>query len=653
MLSGVRREKYKWLQPVLAVVNVALTMILFELIWPMLHTGSLSFLTETSTGFMYIVFVPLLLRPWRKAPKPVLLVHDVLLLLSAAGVCLVTVEYIVKGCSIGMEKSFWQGWFCYVAIAAVMYLIAGRVRLSVCLTVAVSLLHGLIDHYIMLFRGTPVMLSDIFSIGTAANVAQGYQISIDNAVSQGLGAAVLYCICVVLMGREWKCRRLLTLPGTAVLASVVYIGIQSIGTGISFWQGNRSYSEIYYFLSCASDSIVKKPVGYNEEKLKELGQRYQGKMGEKKPNIIVVMNESFSDLRTVGEFETNEEYMPYLRELMAGKENTISGDLLVSTFGGGTANTEFEFLTGISLGFLPVSASPYQMYIKKEIPSLVSSLNRQGYQTVAVHPYLSTSWNRENVYKSFGFDEQIYEAQFAQNAGRVRDFISDRTSYQKIIELYENKQPGQPLFAFDVTMQNHGGYAPKEYSNYEERIHLTGEYEGEYPDVNTYLSLVRYSDDAIKELIEYFSAEDEPTAIVFFGDHLPGVNKRFLDRLIGGDTDWNSFDVQLRKFYTPFFIWANYDIPEQTDVQISANYLSAYMLEALGCATSGYDMLRLEMHKDFPLINKNAYESAADGWHKAEEAKKDAKFAPYYFAQYAQIFDPKSRVDAWYDPAAE
>lgn len=646
-------EKHKWIRPLRTIVNFALTAIFFELMWPLLHEGSFSYLPETSIGLLYILFIPMLLRPWRKAPTPVLLLHDILLLLSTAAVCLVSVEYIVKGCRISMEKSFWQGWFCYVAIGAIIYLIAGRIRLSVCMTVAVSLLHGLIDHYIMMFRGTPVMLSDIFSIGTAANVAQGYEIPFELPVLWGAGAAILYCICVILMGRRWKYKRLLTLPGVAVLGIVACAGIQSVGTGVAFWQGNRTYSEMYYFLSCASDSMVKKPSGYDANKLQELEQEYVGKAGEVKPNLIVVMNESFSDLRMVGSFETNEDYMPYLRELMEGKENTISGKLLVSTFGGGTANTEFEFLTGASLGFLPVSSSPYQMYIKKDVPSLVSALEKQGYQTVAMHPYSSSSWNRENVYKNFGFDQQIYEDQFAANAERVRDFISDRASYRKIIELYENKQPGEPLFVFDVTMQNHGGYAPKEYANYEERIQLTGQYEGKYPDVNTYLSLIKYSDEAIQEMIEYFSNIDEPTAIVFFGDHLPAVDNQFLASLIGGSVDWDSYEVKLRKFATPFFIWANYDIREQRDVQISVNYLSAYTLEALGCSTSGFDEMRLAMRQFFPQMSRIAYESVGSEWHDAASAKDEAQLKDYHMAQYAQIFDEKRRIDAWYEPKVD
>ena len=148
------------------------------------------------------------------------------------------------------------------------------------------------------------------------------------------------------------------------------------------------------------------------------------------------MNESFSDLGIVGNFETNEDYMPFVHSMQKGQKNTITGNLLVSTFGGGTANTEFEFLTGDTMAFLPFGCSPYQMYVKSEMPSLVGALEAQNYQTVAMHPYLSTSWNRPQVYQSFGFDEQCYEDSFPSDVERVRGRVSDSASYKKIIELY-------------------------------------------------------------------------------------------------------------------------------------------------------------------------------------------------------------------------
>lgn len=184
------------------------------------------------------------------------------------------------------------------------------------------------------------------------------------------------------------------------------------------------------------------------------------------------------------------------------------------------------------MAFLPYNCSAYQVFIKSEMPNLTSGLDSLGYQTAAIHPYLSTSWNRTNVYRFFGFEAQYYQDDFAADASRVRDYISDSASYKKIFELYENKRENTPLFVFNVTMQNHGGYDWDGDGYFDKRIYLTGEEQDKYPTVDQYLSLVRYSDDAVQELISYFSKVDEPTAIVFFGDHQPNLPEDFYNTLL-------------------------------------------------------------------------------------------------------------------------
>ena len=650
-----KKDEGKWNWALLAA-NVLLMLCFAAVFWPILHKGSLSFLDKTSNLLALAAFLPLVLRPWKKAPAPLALLHDLLLLGSASAVSVVVVEYMVKGGSVGLEQSFWQGWLCYIGLYAAAYLITARGRHAVCVGMGISLLHGLIDHYVMLFRGTPVMLSDVFSIGTAANVAQGYSAPVELSVLRGVSTAVLYCVLVCLMQRRWKLfdrwyvRRGCSLIVVALAAYAVHYGLGITGTSINFWASSRSYSEFYYFLRCAGRSIVRAPEGYSADGLQTLAEDYKGEQGTKTPNIIVIMNESFSDLGIVGNFETNEDYMPFVHSMQKGQKNTITGNLLVSTFGGGTANTEFEFLSGDTMAFLPFGCSPYQMYVKSEMPSLVGALEAQNYQTVAMHPYLSTSWNRPQVYQSFGFDEQCYEDSFPSDVERVRGRVSDSASYKKIIELYENREEGQPFFLFDVTMQNHGGYEREGYPAFEEKIRLTGEYEGRYQQVDTYLSLVRCSDEAVQELISYFANVSEDTAIIFFGDHQPNVPSAFYDELYGNTDAERSREQKQTKLITPFFIWANYDIGSQTGVEVSANYLSAFALDALGCSTSGFDELRLAAQQSVPRINSYGYYLADGSWHDNETLSECEALTAYRSAQYAQIFDPKKRIPQWYLP---
>lgn len=630
------------------VINAVLAVLLIYAAVYLLRKGTIFYRPESQKPLGVLAALPLLLRPRRRATAFELAVHDILVLLAASSFALLLTEYVVKGGIVIGNTAIWQGYVYHAAVFGLVYAFVGNIRWTTCIGMGLTLLYALINHYVTVFRGTPVLLSDIFAIGTAKNVAANYSVPVEMSVLQTLAIAVLFCIAVWRMRRAATPRRWQFITCSVLLCGWLY-GLNLAGNSFGFWQGNLQYSEWYYFCRTAGNAIVERPDGYSAEALAQITQTYEGTQGEVRPNIIVIMNESFADLHDVGDFETNEDYLPFVHSL-EGKENTITGDLLVSTFGGGTATTEFEVLTGDTAAFLPYGCSPYQMYVKRATPGLVSGLSKQGYQTVSLHPYRATSWNRQQVYERFGFDTQLYEDAFAQDAERVRSFISDSEDYRKIFEVFENKQADTPLFLFNVTMQNHGGYVPDETDNFEQTIQLTGEYAGKYPEVDEYLSLAKRSDDSIKELIDYFSSVEEPTAVIFFGDHQPNVPNAFYDDLLGDMDEDQIQQAKQKKMVTPFFIWANYDIEEQQDVQISANYLTAFALDALGCTTAGYDALRLAVQEQIPRINNAGYYLPDGSWFGLENMASDTRLAEYQMMQYAQLFDVKNRNDTWYEP---
>lgn len=262
---------------------------------------------------------------------------------------------------------------------------------------------------------------------------------------------------------------------------------------------------------------VDKPDGYSRQKAKELLDSYVGTddntaITDKSdyPNIIVVMDEAFSDLSVLGGFDTNTDYMPFVHSLEKGNENTITGYLNTSVCGGNTADTEFEFLTGNTMAFLPVGSIPYQQYIKSTTPSLASYLKSIGYATYAQHPYYGSGWNRDTVYPLLGFDNLSFMQDYS-NQRFVRKYISDETSFDRIIETYENKPDGQPAFIFNVTMQNHGGYTDT-YYGFDNTVTAD---KLNNSALDQYLSLIKMTDEDLKNLIEYFSNVDEKTIVVF------------------------------------------------------------------------------------------------------------------------------------------
>ena len=247
---------------------------------------------------------------------------------------------------------------------------------------------------------------------------------------------------------------------------------------------------------------------------------------EEKPNIIVIMNEAFSDLSVIGDFEASEDYLPYFRSLY-GSENTISGNLRVSVLGGNTANTEFEFLTGDTMAFLPTGSIPYQQFITGELPALPSLLKSYGYTTTALHPYNSTGWKRDQIYPLLGFEESLFNGDFTYKK-RLRGYITDESAFKEVIKAYEEKKENGPFFSFLVTMQNHGGYS-KDWTDFTRSITVEGMDDRKLPRINAYLTLLKKTDDAYRELISYFSQCEKKTIVLMFGDHQPNVETSFLE----------------------------------------------------------------------------------------------------------------------------
>jgi len=395
-----------------------------------------------------------------------------------------------------------------------------------------------------------------------------------------------------------------------------------------------------------------------------------GSRGEK-PNIIVIMNESLSDLRVDGDFTTNEEFMPFMDSL---EENTIKGYSYVSVFGSGTSNTEYEFLTGNTMAFMPAGSNAYQAYIKDTQPGLTSTLLSQGYTADAFHPYNRSSWNRTNVYNFMGFrsfttiedliDEDILEsyrstgndylfirrvqARYPDADMLLRKYVSDEYDYKKVIEMYENKEEGEPFYLFNVTMQNHSPYN-KTFANFPETISLTSP-AGSYRKADQYLSLVKASDEAFQELVEYFQEQDEPTVILMFGDHQPFVESDFYSNVMGQNVADMDDETMQKRYITNFILWANYDIPEGQIDMISMNYLSTLLLQVVGLDMPEYNKYLANLYTEIPVISAagcidsdgNFFLATSDG-EESEEITEEIK--NYRYIAYNNVADTANRED--------
>lgn len=525
---------------------------------------------------------------------------------------------------------------------AVFYLAAfgifGNTRFSLPLVSLFFYSLSVAETFVMEFRQNPIMLWDIFSLPTALSVAQNYHFSF--SMEMKTAGMVLLNINYLflffpLRARGLKQRLAAGIGSFGLLAAYVSVFFRQIVPAwalvINMWAMQESYDTYGYILATAVSAqyLVKKPPrGYSHAHLQELAEKIENgtyfagesiseNKGIRPVNLICIMNESLADLRVAGEFTTNKDYFPFLHGLT---ENTVKGSLCVPVFGAMTSNTEFEFLTGDSMALFPVNTTAYQFYVRPDTKSLVSTLKAQGYRAVAMHPYPPENWNRDKCYASMGFDAFLSWDDFL-GSEVLRYYVSDRGNYQKIIEEVEKKEsPSDKLFIFNVTMQNHGGYDEVNES-FPHEIYLTGENRGKFPKTDQYLSLMLESDRAFQELTEYFSRVDEPTMLVMFGDHQPGIEEEFYNHIAGRPSGEIPDEEHLIWYQTPLVIWTNYSQPSQDLGKLGAVYLSSYVLERANLSMSPFQRFLGRMSKKLPVIHPIGCYGQDGAYYTWEEAR--------------------------------
>ncbi len=497
-----------------------------------------------------------------------------------------------------------------------------------------SMAFGLIDAAVIQFSGNIITANDITAIGTAANVAARYTFKIMPLMITQL---VLYAACMVVLLRarevrpELKRLRVRLVALVCLLATAAYPAYTLKTKKPNTWKtkGIRLNSALMELLLEAKMIRVRPPKGYSTEALAGLSEKYPAREasveGDKRPHVIAVMIEAFSDLRVLGDFETDVDYMPYTRELMKA---SVSGTALVSTFGGGTARSEWEFLTGNSMGFLPGGSMPFRQYMGSDENSIVRVFKNAGYHTVGMHPFKANGWGRNKVYPALGFDDVYFIDDLAWDE-YVRGFVSDRAFVHQVIHLFENRDRNAPMFFFGVTIQNHSDYY---YEDYAPTVHLQG-LDRDYPAVEQYLSLILETDGAIRELIEYFSACDEPVQIVLFGDHEPATGSGFRSAV--------GVKNSQQRYQVPFVMWDNYEHRVEAVPLTSVNYLPARLLDLAGIQKPSFYCMLSEVSQTVEAMNQqgcfvNGRFCAYSGKDSPEAA---ALLNDYRFYQYGNMFD--------------
>ena len=560
------------------------------------------------------------------------------LLMAGPILCAAIAETLSLSGVAGLEEGFFLlNALIYLFAHLVLYLVVRNTRIACLLVLLVVVGFSIANHYVIAFTGIPITFGDLMSVGVGMAVAGGYTYTLDPAVVACLIAAFVYAALLIAI----PCSKIqvsfrsnqmaLALVAVAAVGMGAYLyGDEDAWSRIDTHEWNPAYPYLHYGFaaSLASDVASASTVeadGYDSDALWQtdessgvtqvnVGHGYVTEADgapayreatEESPNIVVVMNESFSDLTSYLEgYETSTDPMPFVRSLMQ-QENVISGTCAVSSdMGTGTANSEFEFLTGNSMAYFRGN-TPYVQFIDTETPSLASELAGRGYRTQAMHAYERAGYNRVKVYDRFGFQQYKGIEDFDVDIDVARGYPTDETNYRQLIKDFEENRGGAPQFLFNITMQNHGGYYASDY---------------EWP------------------------------VLLFFGDHEPRLSNEFYSSWF---TDENGLDLettaQLHK--TPFFIWGNYDLNTDAAAKgstVSLNYLSTVLFQAAGIKLSPYQEYLADLRMEHPVITARYFTDAFGSKIGSTPTAFTDSIREYQWLQYNCVFDRAHRIPGFY-----
>lgn len=557
--------------------------------------------------------------------------------------------------------------FLLIGILELIFIvITNRVRLGTDIWAFICVMFNIVNHFVYEFRGTPAMASDIATVGTALEVADGYKIQFNFYTT----VALVMLFDFIMLGRVIKCEPVFKkvshrLCGIAVMAIVSVTGFSQLvmtdmvsnrGLYLSLFNPMRSYQQ-YGSIACFTRSIKlsvpEKPNGYSLKKVEEITSKYTSDTvdsNKKRPNVIVVINEAFSDPQVLGDIETNEDYMPFIHDLMKNG-NCVSGTTYASIVGGQTANTEYEFLTGNSMAFLPKGTVAFQLYLRHAMPSLVTELKSEGYTgNSATHLQKARNYNRDKAYPLLGFDKFYDYTNMGVPFVKMRNNATDQCTYDNITHDYEQqrKSTDAPYFGYTMTIQNHSSYDVP-FDNFDDKRIVVEN--ADAPDLGYYLSLIKYSDEMFENLINYYKNTDEPTVILLTGDHQPRIHDESMDSITNGEwRNWNDEEM-MRRYEVPFLIWANYDIDKKTVEKTSMNYLQTILMETIDGDLTGFQKFQQDLQKEIPVLTSNGYWGADGKFYSVDD-----KNSPYYdliqeyaMLQYNDMMDYKNRVEDFFE----
>lgn len=358
----------------------------------------------------------------------------------------------------------------------------------------------------------------------------------------------------------------------------------------------------YFYIKNYNEYAFNKPDGYSQEKMVEITKKLSEKTVQAtgstvKPNIIMIMDESYWD-------PTRFNGVTFNQDIMQGYEKYKKGNIISPAVGGGTANVEFEALTGLTTYFMGPGALAYNIYFRRDTPSIVSVMNENGYSTTAIHPYHAEMYNRNKVYKYLQFNEFMDINTFDLKTDLKGPYVSDEKVVERILDILG--EGGKPKFIFALTMQNHDPYVDKY-----KKLEVTAKSDKLNPKetdiLSTYAEGVNDGSKALDKLITTLQKSKTPTLVYFFGDHLPRLGSlqdmlNIYDRL---NPESSPDKKTMRTYSPPYASWSNFKQTRTFDPPMSPSHIALEILKDSGVTYPSYFNELELLEKDFPYLQKS------------------------------------------------
>lgn len=529
----------------------------------------------------------------------------------------------------------------WLVLFCLLWGLLGRPGLAGGVCVTISGLLALLNLALLQFRGTALQWQDIGSWRAALNVAGGYRLALSPKI---VVLAVLWLWTLVAL--HWAGGLCAGAPRSAGFRAALGLGAAAAGvllwvsplipaSGVTSSYISTQNAFVANLFLQSRDLPLKKPKNY-EAQLQQLGQ-YSSDAGTKvaeTPDIVVIMNESFADLRCYGAQIAPEIYRDW-DEILA---RSAHGTAYSSVFGGNTPNAEYEFLTGDSLLFYTGTPIPYETAIRQDVPALPALpglLAQLGSGTVAMHPNEGIVWSREQVYPKLGFGRSVFLADY-ENTEMLRRYVSDQANYSQVLRVLE--EADGPQFLFNVTIQNHGSYEEEDFAD----LNALLDSRTSCSQTRQYLTLVKESGAALKEFLQQLEQRPRKTYVVFFGDHQPWVDEAFYSQYESGQ------DAQEHlRYQVPYFIWCNQSQEEQQLPLCGLNDLQLYLTEQAGLPLTGYQKLLAQVAQRYPVVCAQGVMAADGSWLDEKQIAEDDLLNLYRTAVYAHINEPERLENFW------